>query len=71
MGVYGMVGGIAWTIGPIASGLVYDNISPLSLWYLTLGLATLGTLAFILVGRVPALSREAKPAPLGTEEEMI
>jgi MFS family permease len=71
MGVYGMVGGIAWAIGPVANGWVYDNISPVSLWYLTLGLATVCTVAFIIVGRVPALSRQAKPAPLGAEEEMI
>ncbi len=71
MGVYGMVGGIAWAIGPVANGWVYDNISPVSLWYLTLGLATVCTVAFIIVGRVPALSRQTKAAPLGAEEEMI
>jgi MFS family permease len=71
MGVYGMVGGIAWAIGPIANGWVYDNISPVSLWYLTLALAMVGTAAFIMVGRVPALSRQARPAALGAEEEMI
>ena len=71
MGVYGMVGGIAWAIGPVANGWVYDNISPVSVWYLTLALAMVGTVAFILVGRLPALSREAKPAPLGPDEEML
>jgi MFS family permease len=71
MGVYGMVGGIAWAIGPVANGWVYDNTSPVSVWYLTLALAMVGTVAFILVGRLPALSREAKPAPLGPDEEML
>jgi len=71
MGVYGMVGGIAWGIGPIASGYVYDSVMPVAVWYLTLGLAVVGTVAFIIVGKLPALSRGAKPAPLGPEEEMI
>lgn len=71
MGVYGMVGGIAWAIGPIANGWVYDNISPVSLWYLTLVLAMVGTAAFMIVGRVPALSREMKPVPVGAEEHTL
>jgi predicted MFS family arabinose efflux permease len=66
-----MVSGIAWAIGPVANGWVYDNTSPVSVWYLTLALAMVGTVAFILVGRLPALSREAKPAPLGPDEEML
>jgi len=52
MGIYGMVGGIAWGIGPIASGLAYDNIAPVSVWYLTVGLATLGTVAFVALARL-------------------
>ncbi|MGB9300029.1 MAG: MFS transporter [Anaerolineae bacterium] len=71
MGVYGMVGGIAFGIGPIASGYVYDNVMPVAVWYLIVGLAMVGTVAFILVGKVPALSREAKPGALGPDEEMI
>ncbi len=63
MGVYGMVGGVAWGIGPIASGYVYDNIAPVGVWYLALGLAIVGTLAFLLIGRTPSLSRRALRTP--------
>jgi MFS family permease len=71
MGVYGMVGGIAWGAGPIASGFVYDNIAPVAVWYLTLGLATLGTVAFMVVGKVPALRGRPRHATEGVEEEMV
>jgi MFS family permease len=71
MGVYGMVGGIAFGIGPIASGYVYDNVMPVAVWYLIVGLAAVCTVAFIVVGKLPALSRGARPAPLGPDEEMI
>jgi MFS family permease len=51
MGVYGMVSGISYGIGPIASGFAYDNIAPVAVWYLTLGLSTLGTVAFMALAR--------------------
>jgi MFS family permease len=57
MGVYGMVNGIAWGLGPIANGYVYDNVAPVAVWYLVMGLATVCTVAFVLIGKVPALSR--------------
>jgi MFS family permease len=60
MGVYGMVGGIAWSIGPISSGFVYDNVSPVALWYLTLGLATVGTVAFLIVARISSPGRQVR-----------
>lgn len=56
MGVYGMIGGMAWGIGPIASGYVYDNVAPVSVWYLNLVLATVGTVAFLALGRLAAPS---------------
>jgi MFS family permease len=62
MGIYGMVGGIAWGLGPVASGYVYDNIAPVAVWYLTLGLATVGTVAFLIVGRF-ANSRDIPAKP--------
>jgi MFS family permease len=71
MGVYGMVGGIGWGAGPIASGYVYDHVAPVAVWYLTMGLATLGTVAFVVIGRVPALSGRGKAATVGAEEETL
>jgi MFS family permease len=71
MGVYGMMGGIGWGVGPIASGYVYDHIAPVAVWYLVLGLATLGTVAFLIIGRVPALSGRRGAATVGAEEEML
>jgi len=57
MGVYGMIGGIAWGLGPIANGYVYDNVAPVAVWYLVMALASVCTVAFVLIGKVPALSR--------------
>lgn len=57
MGVYGMIGGIAWGLGPIANGFVYDNVAPVAVWYLVMALASVCTVAFLLIGKVPALSR--------------
>ncbi len=51
MGVYGMVSGLSYGIGPIASGFAYDNIAPVAVWYVTLGLATAGTVAFMALAR--------------------
>jgi MFS family permease len=59
MAVYGMVNGIAWGVGPIANGYVYDNVAPVGVWYLVTLLATVGTVAFYIIGRVPALSRRS------------
>jgi MFS family permease len=59
MGVYGMVVGMAWGIGPIASGYTYDHIAPVSMWYLTLGLAAVGTVAFVLMGRMGSSAGQA------------
>jgi MFS family permease len=76
MGVYGMVGGMAWGIGPIAIGYAYDNIAPVAVWYLTLGLATVGTVAFLALGRLATPSsgkesdsytRERVPSKLSDE----
>ena len=63
MGVYGIVGSIAWGIGPIASGYVYDNVAPVGVWYLTLGLAAVGTVAFIIIGRRRSSPRHDHPTP--------
>ena len=56
MGVYGIVGGISWGVGPILNGAFYDNVAPVSVWYVSLTVATLSTLAFLLMGRTAALS---------------
>jgi MFS family permease len=71
MGVYGIVGGIAWGIGPIASGYVYDNVAPVSVWYLTLGLAMVCTVAFTVIGRIPALSRRPSRTAEGGSEDTV
>jgi len=63
MAVYGIVGSIAWGIGPIASGYVYDNVAPVGVWYLTLGLAAVGTVAFIIIGRRRSSPRHDHPTP--------
>jgi MFS family permease len=67
MGVYGMVGGIAWGIGPIASGYMYDNVAPVALWYLALGLATVCTVAFMALGRYGSDSRGEGTATNSTD----
>jgi len=56
MGVYGIVGGISWGVGPILYGHLYDNVAPVSVWHLALGLGMACTLAFGLMGRMAALS---------------
>jgi MFS family permease len=62
MGVYGMVIGVSWGVGPILSGYFYDNISPVSIWHLSLAQATLGTVAFVLIGRMVRAARQPSPA---------
>lgn len=62
MAVYGVVNGIAWGIGPVLGGYFYDNVAPVSIWYLAVLQAIVGTLAFMLIGRVPALARQPSPA---------
>lgn len=71
MGVYGIMGSIGWGIGPIASGYVYDNLAPVGVWYLAVGLAIAGTVAFMVIGKVPALSDKRGSAQFGVEEEMV
>ena len=63
MGVYGIMGSIGWGIGPIASGYVYDNLAPVGVWYLAVGLAIAGTVAFAIIGRTPSLTGQDQPAP--------
>lgn len=58
MGVYGLVGSIAWGIGPITSGYFYDNIAPVSVWYLALLLGMVCTLAFGFIGKMASLARQ-------------
>jgi MFS family permease len=67
MGVYGMVGGISYGIGPIASGFAYDNIAPVAVWYLTLGLATIGTVAFMALARLGSSSARGGSMPGSAE----
>jgi MFS family permease len=71
MGVYGMVSGIAWGIGPIASGYVYDNVAPVALWYLALGLAIVGTVGFIALGRMASSARQAGSETYGVEDSVV
>jgi len=66
MGVYGIVGGMAWGVGPILNGYVYDNVAPVSVWYVSLTLAMVSTLAFTLMGRMGALS--PRPSATGDPE---
>lgn len=58
MGVYGVAGGIAWGIGPITSGYLYDNFAPVSVWYLALVLGMVCTLAFGFIGKMAPLTRQ-------------
>jgi len=58
MGVYGAAGGIAWGIGPVTSGYVYDNIAPVSVWHLALVFAVACTLAFGFIGRMAPVARQ-------------
>ena len=67
MGVYGIVGGVAWGVGPILSGYFYDNVSPVSIWHLSLAQATLCTLAFILIGKMSPVVPH--PSPAGNPED--
>lgn len=71
MGIYGMMGGLAWGIGPIASGLVYDNIAPVSVWYLTLVLATLGTVAFMALARFGSSPAKKDSVPSSADESAV
>ncbi|TKJ30099.1 MAG: hypothetical protein CEE40_06100 [Chloroflexi bacterium B3_Chlor] len=67
MGVYGIVGGISWGVGPILYGHLYDNVAPVSVWHLALGLGMACTLAFGLMGRMGALS--ARPSTAGDPQD--
>jgi MFS family permease len=58
MGVYGVAGGIAWGIGPITSGYLYDNFAPVSVWHLALVLGMVCTLAFGFIGKMAPLTRQ-------------
>jgi MFS family permease len=58
MGVYGVAGGIAWGIGPITSGYLYDNFAPVSVWYLALVLGMVCALAFGFIGKMASLARQ-------------
>jgi len=58
MGVFGIVGGIAWGAGPIIMGYFYDNIAPVSIWYLALVLGMVCTLAFVFIGKMASLLRQ-------------
>ncbi len=58
MGVYGVARGIAWGIGPITSGYLYDNIAPVSVWYLALLLGMVCTLTFGFIGKMAPLARQ-------------
>ncbi len=62
MGVYGIVGGIAWGAGPIIMGYFYDNVAPVSIWHLSLALGTVSTLAFIVMGRMASFARQPSQA---------
>ena len=68
MGVYGIVGGISWGVGPILNGAFYDNVAPVSVWYVSLTVAMLSILAFLLMGRIAALS--PRPSTAGHPEAM-
>ncbi len=69
MGVFGVVGGIAWGAGPIMMGYVYDNVAPVSIWQLALGLGMASTLAFTFMGRMASLSRQPSPV-VNPQDEM-
>lgn len=58
MGVYGVVSGMAWGIGPITSGYLYDNFAPVSVWYLALLLGMVCALAFGFIGKMASLARQ-------------
>jgi MFS family permease len=68
MGVYGIVGSIAWMIGPVASGRIYDTVAPVGVWYLALGLAAVGMVAFFFIGRRRSSQRAEHPTPQPWEE---
>jgi MFS family permease len=59
MGVYGVFIGLSWGIMPIASGYLYDNIAPVSVWHLAAALALLGTLAYTIIGRISSPSHQS------------
>jgi len=68
MGVYGVAGGIAWGIGPITSGYFYDNVAPVSVWYLALVLGMVCTLAFGFIGKMASLVRQPSLAVNAQDE---
>ncbi len=69
MGVFGVVGCIAWGAGPIMMGYVYDNVAPVAIWQLALGLGLASTLAFTFMGRMASLSRQPSPV-VNPQDEM-
>lgn len=62
MGVYGVVRGLSWGIGPVTSGYFYDNIAPVSVWHLAAAFSLVGTVAFGMVGRMRPVSRAVSAA---------
>jgi MFS family permease len=68
MGVYGIVGSIAWMIGPVASGRIYDTVAPVGVWYLTVGSSAVGMVAFFFIGQRRSSPRADHPAPQPWEE---
>jgi MFS family permease len=59
MGVYGVFIGLSWGISPIASGYLYDNIAPVSVWHLAAALALAGTVAYAIIGRISSPSHQS------------
>lgn len=70
MGVFGIVGGIAWGAGPIIMGYFYDNIAPVSIWHVALVLGMVCTLAFVSMGKMASLLRQPSLA-VNPEDEMM
>jgi len=68
MGVYGVFIGLSWGIMPIASGYLYDNVAPVSVWHLAAALALLCTLAYTIIGRISSPSHQSsRPADFQDE----
>lgn len=65
MGVYGMTWGLSFGLGPIAGGIINDNLGPSHVWQVMAVVGLLSAVAFLALGMKGAQEKRLSPAASG------
>jgi MFS family permease len=71
MGVYGMTWGLAFGLGPIAGGLINDNLGPSYIWQVMAVIGLLSAVAFVSLGKRGASGERLSPAASGAADANV